>query len=64
MRKFLLATLALLLCLGVVLFEYATERDQQQFRAAKNKCERECIQDSGGLKFCQDLCTQHPNRYP
>ena len=62
--KFLLAAAAALLCLGAVLFEYAADRDQQRFRAAKNACERGCIQDSGGPEFCRGLCLQHPNRYP
>jgi hypothetical protein len=62
--KFLLISAAALLCLGMVLFEYTTDRDQQHFQAAKNTCERQCMQDSGGVKFCRDLCVQHPNRYP
>jgi len=62
--KFLLATAAALLCLGVAFFEYSTDKDQQRFHAAKNQCERECIQDSGGLNFCRNICAQHPDRYP
>jgi hypothetical protein len=62
--KLLLISVAVLLCLGVAFFEYAVDRDQQHFRAAKNVCERECIQDSGGPEFCSNLCREHPARYP
>ena len=62
--KFLLIAAAVLICLGAAFFEYAIDRDQQHFRAAKNECERECIQDSGGLEFCRNLCREHPTRYP
>jgi hypothetical protein len=62
--KFFLAGAAVLLCLGAALFEYATERDQQHFRDARNMCERGCIQDSGGPQFCRDLCVKHPDHYP
>jgi hypothetical protein len=47
-----------------VLFAWSVHADQQRFRAAKNDCERGCIQDSGGLDECRKMCVSHPNRYP
>ena len=61
--KFILAAIVLL-GLGVGFFNYASNRDQAHFRAAKNPCERECIQDSGGPDFCRKLCAEHPQHYP
>jgi hypothetical protein len=62
--KYLLATAAALLCLVVALFTYSMFMDQQRFHAAKNDCERGCIQDSGGLESCRAVCREHPDRYP
>ncbi len=62
--KYLLAVIAALLCLAVALFEYSSSKDQQRFSAAKNDCERGCIQDSGGLDQCREFCVQHPDHYP
>ncbi len=56
--------MAALLGLAIALFEYSTYADQQRFGAAKNDCERSCIQDSGGLDQCRKICVDHPNRYP
>ena len=53
-----------LLGLGIAFFQYATNRDQEHFRAAKNACERGCIQDSGGPDLCRKQCVQHPDHYP
>ena len=62
--KYLLAALAAFLALAVALFEYSSYMDQQRFGAARNDCERACIQDSGGLDQCRKLCVAHPYRYP
>jgi hypothetical protein len=61
--KYILAATAALICLIVALWEYSSYEDQN-FRAAKNACERGCIQDSGGIDQCRQLCTQHPDHYP
>jgi hypothetical protein len=63
-QKIFLVTIAVLLCAGVALFEYAVSRDQAHFKQARNQCERDCIQDSGGPQFCRDLCAKHPDHYP
>jgi hypothetical protein len=55
---------AVIICLVVVLLAWSFHRDRQQFAAAKNDCERACIQDSGGLDQCRVFCASHPNRYP
>jgi hypothetical protein len=62
--KYILTVTAALLCLAIALFEYLSYADQQRFSAAKNDCERGCIQDSGGLDQCRELCAHHPNHYP
>jgi len=62
--KYSLAVMAVLLGLAIALFEYASYADQQRFSAAKNDCERGCIQDSGGLDQCREFCAQHPDHYP
>lgn len=62
--KYVLAILAAFFCLAVGLFEYASNRDQKNFEAAKNPCEVGCIQDSGGLEQCRQLCASHPDHYP
>lgn len=50
--------------IAVALFEYSSYADHQRFSAAKNDCERGCIQDSGGLDQCRKYCLAHPDRYP
>jgi hypothetical protein len=67
MRRFLkyaLGVVVALLCLAFALFEYSYRADQQRFSAAKNACERGCIQDSGGFPQCREYCADHPDRYP
>jgi len=61
--KFLVITIVLF-GLIVGFFEYATNRNKEHFRGARNVCERECIQDSGGPNFCRTLCEHHPGHYP
>ncbi len=62
--KYLLAIMAAVICLFIALWQYSLDRDQKNFGAAKNKCEVGCIQDSGGLDQCRELCKTHPDRYP
>jgi len=62
--KYILAAMAVLLGLAIALFEYSTYADRERFAAAKNDCERGCIQDSGGLDDCRKHCAGHPDRYP
>jgi hypothetical protein len=57
------ALVAGLLGLALALLVYSIYADQQRFRAAKNDCERSCIQDSGGLDDCRKECAQHPDHY-
>jgi len=47
-----------------LLLSWSFHADQQRFRAAKNPCERGCIQDSGGLESCRKACVTHPDHYP
>jgi hypothetical protein len=58
-----LFVIALLLGLVIVVFLYSAYADQQRFRAAANLCERDCLQDSGGLDDCRKLCASHPMTY-
>ena len=62
--KYILAVMAALLGLAIALFEYSSYADHQRFSAAKNDCERGCIQDSGGLDQCRKYCVDHPSHYP
>ena len=62
--KYSLAIVAVLVFLGMALLDYAYRRDQENFSAAKNACERGCIQDSGGIDQCREFCAQHPDHYP
>jgi hypothetical protein len=67
MRRVLAYTLiaaAVLIGLAVALVEYATERDRANLKAAMNKCEIGCVQDSGGIDQCRPICAQHPDHYP
>jgi hypothetical protein len=57
------ALVAGLLGLALALLAYSIYADQQRFGAAKNDCERSCIQDSGGLDDCRKECARHPNHY-
>ena len=61
--KRILLVIVVLLGLGIAVFLYSTSADQQRFRAAANPCERECLQDSGGLDDCRKLCASHPTTY-
>jgi len=62
--KHILIGTAVFICMVMLLFAWSFHADQQRFRAAKNDCERGCIQDSGGLEQCRKICVDHPNRYP
>jgi hypothetical protein len=62
--KYILAAAAIFVCLVVALWEYSAYEDQRNFGAAKNACERGCIQDSGGIDQCRQVCKQHPDHYP
>ena len=62
--KYILAAMAAFVCLVVALWEYSSYEDRKNFSAAKNDCERGCIQDSGGLYQCREFCVQHPDHYP
>jgi hypothetical protein len=53
-----------LVCLVMLVLAWSFYADQQRFGAAKNYCERSCIQDSGGLDQCREICVHHPDRYP
>ena len=61
--KKVLLVLGALLGFVIVVFAYAFFADQQHFRAAANPCERDCVQDSGGLDNCRKQCASHPNTY-
>jgi hypothetical protein len=62
--KYVLAAAAVFACLVIALWEYSSYEDQRNFGAAKNACERGCIQDSGGINQCRQVCAQHPDHYP
>jgi hypothetical protein len=62
--KYVLAATAVFACLVAALWEYSSYEDQRNFGAAKNACERGCVQDSGGINECRKVCTQHPDHYP
>jgi hypothetical protein len=62
LRKFLLVV-AVFLGLVIVVFVYSVRADQRRLRAAVNPCERDCLQDSGGLDDCRKLCASHPMTY-
>jgi len=61
--KYILVFVAIAIGAAVALFLYAVHEDQQRFREAQNDCERNCLQDSGGLMQCREICTHHPNHY-
>ena len=62
LKKILLVATALL-GLAIVGFFGLFHADQDRFRAAGNPCERDCLQDSGGLDDCRKLCASHPMTY-
>jgi hypothetical protein len=62
--KYVFLLTAVFICLVILVLGWSFHADQQQFRAAKNDCERACIQDSGGLNQCRQICESHPDRYP
>ncbi|HZR35344.1 MAG TPA: hypothetical protein VFA75_08195 [Nevskia sp.] len=65
--KYLLAAIAVfaaVIGLAAALFESASRHDRDNFAAARNACERGCIQDSGGLDQCRQFCKTHPDHYP
>jgi len=62
--KYLLIAATVLIGTAMALFSWSYHSDQQKFRAARNDCERGCIQDSGGIDSCRKICVDHPNRYP
>ncbi len=62
--KYLVGVMAALLGLAIALFFYSYYADQERFSAAKNDCERGCIQDSGGFPQCREICVGHPDHYP
>jgi hypothetical protein len=61
--KKLALVVVVLLGLAVALFVYSFYADQARFRAAANPCERDCIQDSGGIPDCRKACANHPMTY-
>jgi hypothetical protein len=61
--KKLLLVAAALLGLAIVAFFALFYADQDRFRAAANPCERDCLQDSGGLFECRRDCATHPLTY-
>jgi hypothetical protein len=62
--KYVLAATAVFVCFVVALWEYSSCEDQRNFSAAKNACERGCIQDFGGIDQCRQVRTQHSDHYP
>ena len=62
--KYTLVVTAAFICLAVALLAYSSYEDRKHFSAAKNDCERGCIQDSGGIEQCRGYCADHPDRYP
>ena len=62
LKKALLLAALLVGCV-VAVFLWSFWRDQRNFAAAANPCERACIQDSGGLDDCRAECASHPTSY-
>ena len=52
-----LVALAIIACVGFML------GDQERLQLAANPCERDCLQDSGGLADCRADCASHPLTY-
>jgi hypothetical protein len=61
--KWTLVAVAVPLGLVVALATYAICADLLRFHLAKSDCERNCLQDSGGLFECREVCRHHPNHY-
>jgi len=61
--KKLLLVVAALLGLAIAAFFGFFYADPDPFRAAANPCERDCLQDSGGLFDCRRECASHPMTY-
>jgi hypothetical protein len=61
--KIILLAAAALLGLVLVVFFGFFSADQESTRAARNPCERDCLQDSGGLVGCRQECASHPLTY-
>ncbi len=62
--KYIVILTAVFAGLVVLVLAWSFYADQERFGAAKNDCERGCIQNSGGLDQCRQICVIHPNRYP
>jgi hypothetical protein len=62
LKKALLVVALLVGCV-VAVFLWSFWRDQRNFAAAANPCERACLQDSGGLDDCRAECASHPTSY-
>ena len=62
--KYIVIPTAVFVGLVILLLAWLFHADQERFGAAKNDCERGCIQDSGGLDQCRLICVNHPDRYP
>jgi hypothetical protein len=62
--KYIVVAAAVVVCLGVALWQYSYYEDQRNFGAAKNACERGCVGDSGGIEQCRQVCASHPDHYP
>lgn len=62
--KIILGVVVVFVGLAAGLFEYSSYEDRKNFSAAKNDCERGCIQDSGGIDQCRPFCADHPDHYP
>jgi hypothetical protein len=59
----ILFVVATLLGIVIAVFVYSVYAEKERFRAAANPCERDCLQDSGGLDDCRELCAGHPMTY-
>jgi hypothetical protein len=61
---YVLILAAVFVSLVALLLAWSFHADQERYKAAKNDCERACIQDSGGLESCRQVCVSHPDHYP
>jgi hypothetical protein len=61
-KKVLLVAAALLALVIVASFLWFYA-GQASYQDAANPCERECLQDSGGLASCRQECASHPLTY-
>ena len=62
--KYVVILTAVFAGLVILLLTWSIDAGQERFGVAKNDCERGCIQDSGGLDQCRQICVYHPDRYP